>query len=206
MYTINGGAIVEVRVLGKIEQQDVINVLHWRYDPSGATIADGGAELGLLFNALAAANKFLQRLAQATSTDYTPARVAMQWIHPTRYVSRFFDNPYPAGTIAGGCMPSNVAMAITKRGEIADRHSIGTLHIGGIPRVNVVGSFVNGAQMLLMEDVASESISNLTVAGTRTYSPVIYDKAAPAGSVTPRTQGVQPELRTMHRRTVGLGS
>lgn len=205
-YIVPEGATLQLTLEGSMEQQQVMTVLHYRAIIETA-IGDGYAALMLILNEVTASDQLKDQWLDCLSTAVTNVKTRAQWITPTRYGAREKIVAPSSGQVAGAAMPVNAAAAITRRSEGSGRGQLATIHLPGLVKDAVVDGLITAAQQAKMTVFADATINTITPAGgTFTLQPIIFNRAAPNLSPFPVNYTVQRTVRTMHRRTVGLGS
>jgi len=199
--------IIAVSFFGRISGQRMINTLHYRANDTSALatstlmnnviteVRAGGGGGDFLESA------FLNCIGQ----NYTLQEIRAQKITTVRAKFESQARAVP-GNVAVDCDAPNIAGVITKRGALAGRKYIGSLHMPGVPNGYYLEGDISGTYSTVLNSLATVLLGTI-VAGTPAvnYFPVIYNR----GSATPWTELssllVQTSLRTMRRRTVGLG-
>jgi len=128
-----------------------------------------------------------------------------QWLFPTRRARIVKVPAVPTGAIADAPLPPNVALTITKRSDVAGRHGVGSLHM---PGTGIAG--LNGGEWI---PVYLDSFGSLLTALHQSVNiefgqnlvPVIFNRTTPTDSVEITSANSNVTVRTMHRRTVGVG-
>lgn len=140
--------------------------------------------------------------------DYTLDFWQAQIIGPNRFVPVTV-NRGTVGTHASGTEASNQAAVITLRTDKAGRNQVSNKHIGPIPQGATVqnNGLVQAAYDALLTTLKTGLLSTLTdVNYGASWRPVINHHTKPIISSDPLTSGLNgTTLRTMRRRTVGLG-
>lgn len=205
-YPINNLDIVEVVFEGRHEGQQVMSVMHYQNTTPGID-ADARPALVSLVSQFQAPGRLFDCWRSALSVHVTDMVVNAQLIRGNRFANIFQVPAIDHGGIAGDCNPTNTAVAITRQGEAANRHNIGTIHMPGVPLSFLNNSLLQAAGFGLYSAFALESLQTyVTIAGGLTLVPVLYNRRSYLDSARPVTAEVQNFARTMHRRTVGLGS
>lgn len=134
--------------------------------------------------------------------------VWMQVISPARYVKFTFTTGAGLGTLAANTLTSaNAAAVIVRRGELGNRSNVSTLHVplgqtAGCMSLGNLGADVQTPLADLATQMKAQ-VSTTTVIGT--YIPVI-NHGPNVGDFSPIVSTtVKQTVRTMRRRTVGLG-
>lgn len=204
-YTVAAGDILEVSIASRLNGQRLLSVFHYVLSTGGGPI-DGIAAIDSfdgLWN-LAVAGEFMQSYADAMVRDVSIEQVVYQWIHTTRRARIVFSPANDTGEAAGTALPQNLSAALTKRSEVPGRLGNGTLHMPGLAVESVVSGELNLAGVAVYNDLIANLPQVYTFDGN-SLTPVIYHRAAPALSPVITTADVQQTVRTMHRRTVGVG-
>lgn len=205
-YTVGNGAILEVSIRGSYQTQRFISLFHYTYEvPSGTT--DGVALINTidpLFNSNIAGS-VVKEYTDCLNQGAVLEEVVYQWVHPTRRARIIKTPAVLGGVVVGDKAPPNIAMALTKRGDVAGRHGVGTLHMPALSLNMISGGTFTLEGQDLYGPLQTAVQAPLNIEFGENMVAVIYDRAVPANS-TPITNVVNNvTVRTMHRRTVGLG-
>jgi len=206
---ITGDDIYRVTFAGTLAAQRILWVLHYRF----TTIVDNEYLGGLedMVNALATdmqsdAGKFGAIRVQQSS-DLMWDWVQIQRIVPTRDIYFRAEISTAGGTVSEAA-PPNVALSVTNRTAFADRHGVGRNQLAGFPLTKIedglwLADFVDTIQALvgaaLIPRFEESGVGNEMQAGVFAVYAVtteINDIIDVVG---------HDQVRTMHRRTVGLG-
>jgi len=189
-----------------VDNQTCLNVFHYRIKTLDTTpnrtyiqqLADVAEELVLDPVGM------VQGWAAMAAANAQSVFMQVQRIHPTR-------NPYyrrstnTVGAIAGVSAPSICALSITKRTEQVGRGRSGHTQLGGLP----VGDLLNGKwevnSLNRAEDYADWMLLDLLFGQAGQIEPVIYREAGNPYYARLIACNTNQQVRTMHRRTVGLG-
>lgn len=205
-YNVNTGAYLEATIRSEVLGQTCLSIFHYRWDSTAG--AQDGDTLADKFRAAfdTAANSLLKKYAACMGTGAGLRELVVQWLYPTRRARKSYVPSQAAGLIVGDLATSNIAGAITKQSDDVGRHAQSTLHMPGIP-----------ANMFDAGKVNDEQLGNYAVLGGKIkevldidfdlgqFVPVIFNRVAPNLSKQITHFTVRDTLRTMHRRTVGLG-
>lgn len=205
-YTVTNGDIVEVSFKSRYQEQRCISLFHYRYETQAAPV-DGVQLINTLDAALNTnvAGSLLYEYLNPLNQGLTMEQLVYQWVFSSRR-PRIVKVPTKVqGGTMGPQAPVNVALAITKRSDVANRHGIATLHMPGHSQ----GGLNNGE----WSQVYVESFGNLLTQLHRSINiefginlvPVIYNRVEPAKSIEITSANSNYTIRTMHRRTVGVG-
>jgi hypothetical protein len=205
MYAVPDGGIVQVIFEGFILNQQMLTVLHYQLENPGG-VADGGLALDALKVQLVGAGSLHEKYLLAISQNYSQGRIRLQWILPDRFAYREYIPPNTEGQAPTDTISPNAAVAINKKSDLAGVHGHGVTHMPGVPMDSVSAGKVNVAGLLLYADVGTKMKADLVTLGSGTYHPIIFNRKTP-GEISKITSfTVDDKIRTMHRRTVGLGS
>lgn len=213
---IQPGTIAEVIYRYTVNNQICMSVLHYVYT-NGATVADNiTATSGLLAkidNPLT--NQLAIRLAACQASNVSYLDVSAQVIWPTRYLK--FKSAFAlTGTGLAFNTAQNLAAVITKQTQFASRSGVGSLHIGGLSPTDYSAGLVDPGLKTRMDFLGTEMLADINDAVNGiVWHPCLANKTPivgtdpvkfeVSGSTLLYTFVVQPELRVMRRRTVGLG-
>lgn len=205
-YPININDVIEVTFEGRLFAQQVMSVFHYVVT-NPVTVPNGAEELAFLMDTLNADDGFLAQWLACCSNQLTNATIKVQKIAPLRFLPVQADGISSTGGVGSASMPSNVAVAITKRAEQAGRHGRGTLHMPGVPIEFVTNGSVNIVGAGVYDSLRAQILLERTpFGGAVTYQPVIFNRALPLTSQPVLNTVLRREARVMRRRTVGLGS
>ncbi|PSM54836.1 hypothetical protein C4L39_26140 [Clostridium diolis] len=205
-YPLNLNDIVSVTLEARLYGQQVMSVLH--YEVIGPlTTEDGAAALDAFAVAINAVDGLQRLWAQCQTLNSEVMLLHLQKVASNRFARRTYAGGLAQGSVAGQSMPANVAAAITKRGETANRHNVGTIHMPGVPASWVTNGLLNEDAVEAYGLFALEMKSEQAPAGTDViFSPVMFNRAAPLTSQTVVDTALKIPTRVMRRRTVGLGT
>ena len=214
-YLIAANAVAEVTVESLLFGQEVQTT--WHYQNDGPAIADGAAALAQLSLGFEGGTGPYDPYLACLASDVQVQRVKYQWIFPDRFRPIYTTPSVLVGQGAATETP-NTACVLTLTGDIADRRGIANKHLPGLPANAMLNGLVSTIQKTFMDTLGNASKEFFT-AGAQVYLPIIYgrERAAfekcgrvyPALPVSKRPitgHLINPYVRVMRRRTVGLGS
>lgn len=213
---ITSESILEVRVGYRVNSEQCYAVLHYRNVITNLTLDQAEVMQEMLDTLGGTGNgTFVGEFAKVMSTTATLNSVAFQMIYPTRYKSKI-ETFTTTGTVAGDASAQNVQASITKRGDIANRHNVGGLRIGGLSPTSYASGLITGGQETLLEGLIDFLVDDIqNGAGDVVFSPAIAnkekvvvggkDKWVLFGSTIITSWAVEPQLRTQRSRTKGRG-
>lgn len=205
MPIVTAGDVIQVNLNGTLDGQKILNTFFY-----GASVVSGIPSThtfaAAVNSTLGAAGALFSKFLQCCPAAYTLVSVDIQDVAPVRYVKDTFTNG-TGGTSTLDASTANLAATITRRGDLAKRTNIGSLHIP-YPNLDpgVSGGFVSAAMTSNLNALAAQMVLNFVLAGgVGTIVPVLWKRPL-ATSVVNITQAIPREtLRTMRRRTVGVG-
>lgn len=201
---VSNGNIVEVTFFGRMADQVLMSVFHYRV--TGITDgADGTALSDSLNNALKLPAGLETTYTQSCSQDYAFERVTIQWIYNIRYTRQEYVPAQGQGAINSPGLPPNDSVALTKRTDTANRHNRGTLHMPGVAVQSVLNGNVTPAGLVTYSNLGTRVAALVTTADGANFTPVIFNRGTPQNSPTILTCTPQNTSRVQRRRTVGLG-
>lgn len=205
-YLINSGAVLQVALIGKHENQQVMTVLHYRAS-CAEPIADGAAAANAAFSLMNVNGEIVDKWRECLSAQVVGLRAQVQWVAPTRYAFIPREIAPGEGEVPGDAYPVNMSIAITRRTEFAGRGEVGTIHMPGVPMDFVInGALQIGGETLYNGfGVKALKVYDDTLNGIE-YYPIHWKRSAPADAKQLVSYSIKPETRVMRRRTVGLGS
>lgn len=139
-------------------------------------------------------------------STYVLERWRVQKIRPTRTAFMEYTRNV-SGTFVGTIETANIAASITKRTVLAGRKYIGRCQLVGPPNEGMNGGLVDtgSAWYTAFSNWGAAMKSTLTDSGTGVYAPCIHHKDPADPPTAWITSEPQLTVRTMHRRTLGLG-
>jgi len=201
---VSNGAILECVIRGLSDDQVTLSYFHYRLNNAVAD-SDGTALVNSFDGLFNSVGNVADRYLDCCSEDWLFTDVTYQWIYPTRFTFQRKDPFDVAGHVAEPMMPSNTAVALTKRTFLAGRTQRGTLHMPGVPTTFVLNSRVQPAGVTAYEALGDSIDNILTLATDEVFEPLIFHRALPNTSVQIQEVDSQHFVRIMRRRTVGVG-
>lgn len=203
------GSIVEVIIEWNILNQRCMSVLHYKVT-ADSSIVDPVGEAIDVANTVSSPGGIMDAILDCMSANTGSTKVSAQFIRGAggqRFAKATVTAINP-GVRAASCTVSNIAAVITKRTIYSGRWAVGSLHIPGLsPGTYDNGKITDASMLGDLNDVAAELLNPITGnVGAGVYSPVVLHKAGVHGGSTDLlSTEVQTTVRTMRRRTVGLG-
>lgn len=193
---------------GKLSGQTVISTwTHVLEVTSGSPTVDQiYAGMNADFAGINTDGKMAQAYRTAAAANFTLEQYRVQCIYPIRYAAAAFNKGY-AGTQATDALTTNNAVVIYRRGDLGSRKDQSSLHFPAAPTSQFTDGIVSPVYRAAeMESIRTKSLATVTLlGGTVNLKPCIFHRG-PQPFYSLITFGVvQDTVRTMRRRTVGLG-
>lgn len=200
--------VIQITYRGLIAAQRILIVLHAR------CVGTGGVPTDELFVSADIANKLadptdarLIDLLACVGPEYSISEVRVQKVKPYRTV-------YMAsagggiGTYAGSSKTPNVAASIEKQSTHVGRSGVGRIQLAGIPTAAYNGGILDPVYKAGVLNNFAMRMSG-SFSGGPLYPGYTFSWCLPAGgpdhTYDVYSTIIQDQVRTMHRRTVGLG-
>lgn len=208
---LNGGDVLRVTFYHSLDAQRMLTVLHARVTTPAAVpyitdlqnIAEG-------LTAIATGTTGIGAYREAQEEDVLWESVRVQRVSGTRdvYFEDLIGVTGGQSSVPAGAAPPNSAMTLNKRTLRPDRHGHGDMHLFGFPAIKSANGLWDPTLVANMQSVFQTWLTTEIDGGSTasSYKWCIYDP-------TPTTGGPQDvvnvaasnKVKTMHRRTVGLG-
>lgn len=202
------GDIMQAIIRGRVNGQVNLNVLHYRCtkSPTGTNYFIQTENLGRIIGGPAAdsiVSTWLPNIGKNATIDW----VQTQRVSPIRSIYTRFPVGAP-GTNAADCEAQNTAAVLTKQVDRVGRGRVGSFHAGYVPPAFQLRGLLTVAGTVEYTKLA-DKLNALLVGPLdgAEYEPVTFEPTAPVGFNFSKIVNVfvQPEVRVMRRRTVGLG-
>lgn len=202
------GNTVRIAYFATLFGQRIMSVFHYEVTAnlsSNSLLADLQIIAGTFSNSVVAGTPIKALLPLTTAQmqwDYVRAQVVSPAM--TVYRQALIGQP---GTHAGQTLMPNDAMSITKKSELFGRRGIGHIQLAGVPSEQIVaGKFTANYQAEAALNVIDLVLPVNTQAPQITLKHVLFH-GIESGVPNSTVQQLIPQdtVRTMHRRTVGLG-
>lgn len=205
-YDVQNGDVLEVTIQGRLDGQRMLHVLHYELNDLAAP-TDGIAlidDFNAVFN-VAGPGSYTGDFAKSVAIPYAFDAIVYQWIFATRRARIIYVPENVAGTMVGHPSPPNVALAITRRTELPGAAGHGTIHVGGMVDENLEGGYIDPASLSLFDDLRDWQFEVIAPGGGANLYPLVFNKLNPALFNRIVSAETKQTVRTMHRRTVGVG-
>jgi len=202
------GDILQISFVQTLYQQRVLNVVHARVEQLGSITnyqeyaQSLAADLVEEFGATGIFNAWRQLVLGNLVFD----AVRVQVVYPVRQ-PYYQDVTLWSGAVVNTNMATaNVALSVTKRSETAGRMGVGHMQLAGLDPTRIdqgrwdatlLGEVQQAFEWLTLPYEGTESESTIRFIIRGNGQPAAYHRIT---DIIP-----QPTVRTMHRRTVGLG-
>jgi len=199
------GMVVQTRVEWECLGQKDLTVWHWnvqQVDP--ATELFSWLRVGIAGNLLIPGGP-VDSLSELHSNQIKCTGVVAQVIHPVRY-----HGVRVAANIPGEVMEpvgtNNLALSVGYAGVLAGRGRSGRTQVPGLPQKWVVDGYWDAAVAVPVYDILKPfrtELWNIALGSTR-LEPILFNPGT-AGKNKIIDASLYTTVRTMHRRTVGVG-
>lgn len=201
------GDIVQLTFRGTLNSQRILNTFHYRIDDLGTGAVLRWDFLDAMRTVINAAGNLKEKFLACIASNYTMESSRYQFLYPQRMIFRDFPELSP-GARAGNAVAPNLAASIERRTDVVGRTGVGRLQMPGLLAADIVLGYLSGAYATLAGTLATQMEQSLVVApNSIIVDPSLYGVNVSGtphwGNVIGAT--VQGTVRTMHRRTVGLG-
>lgn len=203
------GAILEVAIVGDLFGSRTMTLLHYR-----ALQIEGQRDWNLDLPGFdvefrTATDSLVSNYQDVTSEDWKMAYVRYQLIYPVRYAHNVFLTTGETGTLAEPSLPANVSAVLNKKNDETGPHNRGQVHMPGLTIPSVAdGALTPGAIALYtnLADKLNDTINQAQLpAPPGTWQPCIFNRTAPIASKEFTSVTIEPTVRVMRRRTLGVG-
>jgi hypothetical protein len=205
-YTVQNGDILECTIKGTLDAQVVMSVFHYRLDMPVGTL-DGVATINSFntkWNA-GGPDGLVRPWAGAVSAQTRLDEITYQWVSAIRRARQSRTPVEALGLVVGTASPPNIACAISKTTDVATRRGLGTLHMPGIVNESFLQGRFTPAGRALYDDLVLQIPHVVNLDFGQNMTPLVFNRATPDLSVPITGALTRLTVRTMHRRTVGVG-
>lgn len=203
------GDVLELTFSGRLMSQVILTVLHVRITtaPSGGSTAEAQLDDWVGWFSNKVTNNWLQKYLDAAAANFTVFECKLQKVYPTRTI---FASSIIAetGQQTEDALQSNLAASIEKKTTTVGRKGVGRMQFAPLPKDAYAGGFVDpGFAATPLTGLANAMIGSINCGITYTGSARYCLPAAAGGGAAYDLYDAYPKetVRTMHRRTVGLG-
>jgi len=205
-YEIGTNACLQIQFEGRLAGQQVMNVMTYVYQGEEVT-EDGPLVVDEIDGMINPNNKLFDLWLQCLSEDVVSCLRFYQWIHPIRYayITKGVD-ANAVGGVATPSMPPNMSQAVTRQTNYAGREEVSTLKLPGLPIDAVLDGFITDLHLAKLNAFGAESCKQIVLGSGSKMIPIPWNKTSPGTANTLINSYAHNTVRTMHRRTVGLGT
>lgn len=205
-YQVASGAILEATIRGRNQDQRILSLFHYRYISTSAP--QDGVDVINTFNTkfnTAAVASMVGAFAAAAPLTAVFDEVVYQWVFPTRRARLVKSPARTAGLREDTLAPSNIGLFVEKLSDEAGRHGHGGLHWGYVGSSDYDGNNFTLGALTNMDNIRARMVETINLEFGIDMVPLIFNRTAPVNSIEVTGTVIKPGVRTMHRRTVGLG-
>lgn len=205
MANVQPGDIMTYTISGTCFGQRWMNTFHYR-----ARLAPSLPVQEAAFDAfnsqMIATTGLESRLRNCLSQDVTIDQRWFQIVKPARF-AKYTIGGAVAGLVDASQRTVNLQAAITRRGEFGNRKNVGGIRVILPTGDDVIseGLIQPGTQAVLELLAQSMELTVVTTGAVVTWDPLVSNPATAAAYIELKQAFVQPTVRVIRRRTVGLG-
>lgn len=200
------GDVVLVTYWANVNAQTVLQTLRHVVTVSDTTtsVQQDLASFAAWFTDPAVGPKPLNKLLLCQSQDLDYNRLTAQRVYPAR--TTFWNEPFTAtGGDMSSCDAQNIAASLTKRSLFPGRKGVGRIQIGGLGQDAYLAGELTNAFQTLANAYGASLLGSIPFPGTTMRARLCTNGGINALDSVVFSCDVQETLRTMRRRTVGLG-
>lgn len=205
MAGLNSFDLVQTTFIGKLFEQEVLNVFYYRIGTPSTSSNYMVAIKNWAQYAGSGTTSMAPVLLACQAPEYTLMGIRAQRVWPTRdrYYYQVLDLP---GTHADACTSPNQSAVIERYSAGGNRKSVGSTHIPGVPSTAMdEGRWTAGYRTLLQAVADRMLIDHITTLETTEGHLEITGKTS-MGVTNPVVGSiVKDTVRVMRRRTIGVG-
>lgn len=151
-------------------------------------------------------NALYDRWKACLPNNVTIDEVRVQCIYPTRVAAAIYPT-IDVGTFIDSADTGNQAATITRKGELANRKNIGSLHmVAPSGTGSILGGTIQAAYRSALDLLAAEIKTAYSEAVfSSVWTPVLYSRTSPSLLTPIVDTAVQDTARVMRRRTLRVG-
>lgn len=204
------GQLYLVTFEGRLAGQTTLSTFWYRLDALGNALSVE-ALYGDMNDVIQDADGLADLFARCCPDDWAFPNVWIQCVAPVRYAKHIFTNGDIGGD--GPALTANVDAVILRRGELANRRNVSTLHVPlALTDSNALdGVLLNAGVKPKLVELAAKMLEPIPLPGSTPgrMIPVIYNPLPkpplPKASYPIVSTAVEETVRVMTRRTVGRG-
>lgn len=155
--------------------------------------------------AIIAAGNLVPKFLACCPPSYLLNFIWVQTIAPVRVQKSIFSLSN-VGTFGFDASTANVATVITRRGDLANKHNVGSLHVPNANLdTNASGGTISANQLTANNTLGTQMLQAITVGALGSIFPVLWNGGPTTNSTSITSTQSQLTTRVMRRRTVGVG-
>lgn len=201
------GQVYLLTLRGEISNQITLNTFMYQCTNVGSAATTQEIVADIITDIKSAA-KLVPKFLNVMPTDYQLFQEWVQVISPLRLAKQTFsDGNFGASGLTANT--ANVAATIERRGDVADRKNVGSLHLVAPDPASIAtnGTITLAAYLTAINTLAAQMLVPIVGAVTgANLVPVLFNPRAPGNPPRRITATIaQNEIRVMRRRTVRVG-
>lgn len=209
MADISIGDVAQLTAVGLCASQTVLNTWFYRCVSLGSSLGTSvtTAMEELITKIEGTVGGLGDKFIALMPTNYTLVRHTAQVVSPVRYTKVFGAVVNTAGDSGAICSTANIAAVITRRGDLATRKDVGSLHLVYPDALTeATTGIINAGYLSAMDDLCLQMKATLTLApSTLVWEPILFHRTGTPNYSKVTYCFAQNTIRVMRRRTVGLG-
>jgi len=147
-----------------------------------------------------------KKMAVFRESSCTLLDTAHQHISPSRYAGIGYVKNIGGDVVSVGIQVTQLAAVLTRRSVVATRRGVSSLHMPlAADPITIDTGVVSAATLTAMGEVGNAILGTGNIGDGMSVRPIIYHRAATPLYDYIETFIVQPQVRIVRRRTVGLG-
>lgn len=209
LVQLPANSVINMQVFAVLNSQRIITLFQYRFDGIPAPGTDYTDYMNDFYSVVSGLGEILDDLYTCMPSNYNPDFVRLQPVHPNRlravdfpWVPNSTPNSNPAST-------SNIATSIERFSKLNKRRGVGRVQLPIPNTVYSGGNVTNGAYITALNNLRDDIPTQVVTVGVGTageWNPVICNTSASQILISSVDgASVKTSVRTMHRRTVGLG-
>jgi len=202
--SVTAGDVLQVTLVGDSAGQQILNTFHYGMATVTGTPTQAAVATEVTAK-LQAAGELVDKFLGCMPPEYNLDYMWVQFVLDTRYQKSVFSIGSP-GTSPQHASTANLAAVITRRGPVANKRNLGSLHLLYPNKdTGVANGDVSAAQLTAMDLLASKVILTYALATLGSIAPILIHGTSKLNAIPITSAFSQITLRTMRRRTVGVG-
>ena len=207
---VNQGDLIQLTFVSRWQAQVIMLTTHYKCRTPPSSSQSTGVTLNGIIDYVdpAGANSLGDVYLKCLPENVTMREIWAQKIYPARGVKRSKATSYTGLWPTADATTGNIDAVITLRTDKAGRSQVGNKHIGPLGSDAYTNGLVSASLQLAMETLGEGLVNALNTPSNGQYDPCIYHRngdGAAAKSDLVSSYVIQTTVRTIRRRTVGLG-